>query len=187
MTPPKRPTLHIAAARGVTDASGMVRVKLRMTVTERITATASYAARPLASGDLLAAGNVTAPQSSTVTIVIPPAGRVLALAAALRGRPYVWGAAGPRSFDCSGYTLYVYRHATGRALPHSANAQYHLAHRESKGAVRPGDLIFFLSGGHAYHVAIYAGHGLIWHAPHPGANVRLAPIFSSSWAAGRLI
>ena len=113
--------------------------------------------------------------------------RVLALAAALRGRPYVWGAAGPGRFDCSGFTMYVLAHAAGRHLPHSAAAQYAMSRHESRSAVRPGDLVFFLHGHHAYHVGIYAGHGLMWHAPHPGDHVRLAPISSSSWAAGRVI
>jgi cell wall-associated NlpC family hydrolase len=187
MTPPTRPTLHIAAARVRTDATGSARLRLRMSVTERISASASYPGQPLASGAQLAAGTVTAPQVATVRVVVPPATRVLALAAALRGRPYVWGAAGPRRFDCSGFTMYVMAHAVGRHLPHSAAAQYALSRHEAKSSIRPGDLVFFLHGSHAYHVAIYAGHGLMWHAPHPGDHVRLAPISSSSWAAGRVI
>ena len=187
MTPTNRPSVHIAAAHAVTNSRGVAGVRLRMSVSERINATATYATRVLASGATLPAGTVKSRQSAVVWIQVPLATRVLALAAALRGRPYVWGAAGSRSFDCSGYTMYVMAHAAGRSLPHSAAEQYALSRHVSKSAIRPGDLVFFLSGGHAYHVGIYAGHGLMWHAPHTGDHVRLAPIYSSSWAAGRVI
>ena len=113
--------------------------------------------------------------------------RAAARRPSLRGRPYHYGAAGPRSFDCSGYTRYVFAHAVHRSLPHSSAAQYRLAHKIAKSAIRPGDLVFFVSGGHVYHVAIYAGHGLIWHAPHTGDHVRLARISTSSWVAGRVL
>jgi cell wall-associated NlpC family hydrolase len=113
--------------------------------------------------------------------------RVLRVAASLRGRPYAYGASGPGSFDCSGFTRYVFRLAAHRLLPHSSAAQASLAHRIPRSAVRPGDLVFFTAGSHVYHVAIYAGHGLIWHAPHTGDHVRLQPIPTSSWVAGRVL
>jgi cell wall-associated NlpC family hydrolase len=113
--------------------------------------------------------------------------RVLRVAASLRGRPYSYGASGPGSFDCSGFTRYVFRLAAHRLLPHSAAAQAALSHRIARSAIRPGDLVFFTSGSHVYHVAIYAGHGLIWHAPHTGDHVRLQPIPTSSWVAGRVL
>jgi cell wall-associated NlpC family hydrolase len=109
------------------------------------------------------------------------------VAASLRGRPYHFGSVGPRSFDCSGYTRFVFAHAVHRSLPHSSAGQYRLAHKIAKSAIRPGDLVFFVSGGHVYHVGIYAGHGLIWHAPHTGDHVRLARISTSSWVAGRVL
>ncbi len=112
---------------------------------------------------------------------------VLRLAAALRGRPYHYGSVGPRAFDCSGFTRYVFGRAVHRSLPHSSAAQYRLSHKIAKSAIRPGDLVFFVSGGHVYHVGIYAGHGLIWHAPHTGDHVRLAAISTSSWVAGRVL
>jgi cell wall-associated NlpC family hydrolase len=113
--------------------------------------------------------------------------RVLRLAAALRGRPYQYGASGPGAFDCSGYTRYVFWHATRHLLPHSAAGQERISHRIARSAIRPGDLVFFVSGGYAYHVGIYAGHGLIWHAPHTGDHVRLSRIYTSSWVAGRVL
>lgn len=112
---------------------------------------------------------------------------VVGMAASLSGRPYVYGAAGPGAFDCSGFTRYVFSRAVGRVLPHNAAAQYALSHKIAKSAIRPGDLVFFVSNGYVYHVGIYAGHGLIWHAPYPGDHVRLARIFTSSWVAGRVL
>jgi cell wall-associated NlpC family hydrolase len=128
-----------------------------------------------------------APAVHRPAVVVSRAALVLARAASLRGRPYQYGAAGPGAFDCSGFTRYVFRTAVGRSLPHSAQAQYMMSHKIAKSAIRPGDLVFFISSGYVYHVGIYAGHGLIWHAPHTGDHVRLARIFSSSWVAGRVL
>jgi cell wall-associated NlpC family hydrolase len=82
------------------------------------------------------------------------------------GKPYRYGAAGPDRFDCSGFTLYVTRKATGRKLPHNADRQMRSSLLKSitKGRARPGDLLFFTSGGRAYHAAIYAGGGKMWDA-----------------------
>jgi cell wall-associated NlpC family hydrolase len=110
--------------------------------------------------------------------------RVLSVARAQVGDPYVYGAAGPNAFDCSGYTMYVYQRAVGRYLPHNAGAQYYRGQHISRSQARPGDLVFFHSGGYIYHAAIYAGHGYIYHAPHSGTVVHRERIFSSSvWFA----
>jgi cell wall-associated NlpC family hydrolase len=61
-------------------------------------------------------------------VAVERAGLVLRKASSLRGRPYHYGASGPRSFDCSGFTRYVFRTAVGRSLPHSSAAQYRLSH-----------------------------------------------------------
>jgi cell wall-associated NlpC family hydrolase len=119
--------------------------------------------------------------------VVSPATKVLAAAAALRGRPYSYGASGPSSFDCSGYTRYVFAHALGRSLIHSSASQYAASRKIAKSAVQPGDLVFYTSGGRVYHVGIYAGGGLIWDAPHTGETVRLERIATSSWVAGRVL
>jgi cell wall-associated NlpC family hydrolase len=103
--------------------------------------------------------------------------RIVAAAGAQRGKPYRRGAQGPTAFDCSGLTGYAYRAAHIR-LPRTANDQYHAARRIGRAAARPGDLVFWVSGKHAYHVAVYAGSGRVWHAPKPGDRVRLAKIFS---------
>lgn len=111
---------------------------------------------------------------------------VLHEAARHNGQPYVYGAAGPTRFDCSGYTLYVFGRF-GRRLPHNAAMQYSVVHHISKSYMRPGDLIFFRdSYGHIYHVGIYAGSGRFWHAPHSGSYVKLALIYSSNYVVGRI-
>jgi cell wall-associated NlpC family hydrolase len=119
--------------------------------------------------------------------VVTPATKVLAYAASLRGRPYHYGASGPSSFDCSGFTRFVFAHSVGTDLIHSSAAQYAHSIKIAKSAIRPGDLVFYTSGGSVYHVGIYAGGGLIWDAPHTGLTVRLEKIATSSWVAGRVL
>ena len=110
--------------------------------------------------------------------------RALSVAASKQGDPYRYGAAGPDSFDCSGLTFFAYRQA-GTRLPRTAQAQYDSAHHIPRADRRPGDLVFFHSGRNVYHVAIYAGNDQVWHAPHPGADVRLEHIWTSAVWYGR--
>jgi cell wall-associated NlpC family hydrolase len=108
--------------------------------------------------------------------------RVVAVAKRYVGHArYVEGGASPRrGFDCSGYTEYVYAKAHVRRLPHNAEAQRH-AHgmrHVSRKSARRGDLVFYLSGGSAYHVAIYAGHGMQYAAATPRDGIRYQRIWS---------
>jgi cell wall-associated NlpC family hydrolase len=112
--------------------------------------------------------------------------KVLHEAAKHRHDQYVRGGNGPHRFDCSGFTRYVIRKATGKKLPRVAAAQYRWARKISKKSVRPGDLIFFRNGKRVYHAAIYAGGGKIWHASNPRTDIKLAKIWTSSWVAGRV-
>ena len=111
--------------------------------------------------------------------------RVVHMAASLKGRPYRWGGDGPHSFDCSGYVRYVLRKEGVNHLPRTSAGISHRVHHVSKHGRHRGDLIFFRSGGHVYHVAIYAGHGKIWHAPGSGRSVTRARIWTSSYVVGR--
>lgn len=128
-----------------------------------------------------------APVAATTTA--PAAAKrssVLRTAAALKGRPYRYGATGPRSFDCSGYTKYVFgRHAV--KLPRTSQQQYRKARKVSRSAARPGDLVFYLGRGGVYHVGIYAGGGKMWHSPHTGQTVKLAKIHGKNWVIGRVL
>ncbi|WP_323099331.1 C40 family peptidase [Intrasporangium sp. YIM S08009] len=120
------------------------------------------------------------------TAAVPLGTRAVRVAAAQKGKPYRWGAAGPTAFDCSGLVHYVYDARLAQDLPRTANAQRLDTTRVSRSGVRPGDLIFFMRSGKAYHVGIYAGSGKVWHAPKPGKRVELVRIWTSGWVAGRV-
>lgn len=112
--------------------------------------------------------------------------RVLREAARLKGTPYRYGGTTPRGFDCSGYTGYVYKKA-GKKLPRTSRAQYSATKHISRKTAKPGDLVFFKSGGGGvYHVGIYAGGNMLWHSSRPGRPVAKAKIWTSSVAFGRV-
>jgi cell wall-associated NlpC family hydrolase len=99
------------------------------------------------------------------------------------GDPYVWGAAGPGSFDCSGLTMYSWG-AAGVSLPHSSSAQYSVVRHVSISELQPGDLVFYYSP--ISHVGIYIGGGRIIDAPYPGLSVHISGLSSMPIAgAGR--
>lgn len=144
---------------------------------------------------------VTLPgQRPAVRIALRTAGRVLATrradspgARAVRiakryvGARYREGGASPRGgFDCSGFTMYVYNRADIAQLPHNAQTQRSAAHmhRITRAQALPGDLVFYLSGGSAYHVAIYAGHGYQYAAATPRDGVRYQAVWSSDVVFG---
>jgi cell wall-associated NlpC family hydrolase len=104
-------------------------------------------------------------------------------AMAQRGKPYVWAAGGPASFDCSGLTAYAYR-AAGVSLPHSSRMQSQMGQAVSRDQLQPGDLVFFYSP--VSHVGIYIGNGQMVHAPTSGDVVKVAPLMGG-FAGGRRI
>ena len=110
---------------------------------------------------------------------------VVNLAYSKLGSPYVWGAEGPNSFDCSGLTSYVYKNAAGVSLPRTSSAQSGYGKTVSKSNLQPGDLVFFGSGS-VSHVGIYIGGGNMIHSPKPGESVKITSI-NSSYYSGRFI
>ena len=129
-----------------------------------------------------------APAVKTVASAVAPAasGRVsaaLAWAYTQLGKPYHYGGAGPRSFDCSGLTMRAFA-AAGISLPHSAAAQQHAGRRVPLSQLQPGDLVFW--GSPAYHVGIYVGGGRILDAPHTGTDVQIQSLWGSPSSAVRL-
>jgi cell wall-associated NlpC family hydrolase len=103
-----------------------------------------------------------------------------------RGQPYVYGAAGPTRFDCSGFTQYVFSRF-GRRLPHNSAQQWNYVRHIPKASRQPADIIFLRSSsGSIYHVGIYAGNNKMWHAPKRGDVVRLATIWTSNYSVGRI-
>lgn len=99
----------------------------------------------------------------------------VAFAEAQVGKPYVYGASGPRSFDCSGLTRAAWATA-GVSMSHSSSAQAYEFPQVSLADAQPGDL--FIYYGSLHHVGIYVGHGQIVHAPYPGTTVQYAPASS---------
>jgi cell wall-associated NlpC family hydrolase len=110
--------------------------------------------------------------------------KVLAEAKRHTGALYKFGAAGPYRFDCSGFTQYVFRQV-GVTLPRTADQQLRAATRISRSQARAGDLVFFLSGGYAYHVGIYLGNGKMVDSPRRGSSVTVRSIYSSNVAFAR--
>ena len=94
--------------------------------------------------------------------------KALAFAKKQLGDRYVYGGTGPNGWDCSGLTMKAWK-AAGIKLPHSAGKQYRIGKKISKSQLRNGDLVFSYPG--IRHVSLYAGHGKVIHAPHPGKKV----------------
>ncbi|GAA4933240.1 C40 family peptidase [Streptomyces coeruleoprunus] len=132
-------------------------------------------------GTMLAPGAVSEAEAAAPAYAV----KALNVAAAKKGSPYKYGAAGPTRFDCSGLTLYAYKQA-GKTLPRTAQQQYNKTRHISGSALLKGDLVFFHSGGRVYHVGIYAGGGKIWHSPKSGSVVKLDRIWSKSVYFGRV-
>ncbi|MFG3347246.1 NlpC/P60 family protein [Streptomyces sp. NPDC048018] len=100
-----------------------------------------------------------------------PAGkRAVEFATAQIGKPYVWGAEGPGSYDCSGLTQSAWS-AAGRNIPRTSQEQWRLLPHVAVEDMRPGDLIVYYKD--ASHIGMYVGNGAIVHAPRPGRNVTI--------------
>lgn len=114
-----------------------------------------------------------APDNSKGTVTKIPAvsgaaGVAVRYAFSKLGDKYVYGTAGPSTFDCSGLTMAAWK-AAGKSLPHNAASQYHTVAHISKSALAPGDLVFYNGLG---HVAIYVGGGMVIHAPNSRTVVK---------------
>lgn len=92
------------------------------------------------------------------------------------GKPYQWGATGPRSYDCSGLTSQAWDHA-GTPIPRTSQEQWSRLRRIPLTALRPGDLVIYFP--EATHVAMYVGDGEVVQAPRTGEKVKLSPVASN--------
>lgn len=144
--------------------------------------------RSLARALVLVGAVVT---SSCLTVpaadAMPPQARdrVVHIAASKAGTPYRYGATGPSAFDCSGYTRWVFSRI-GRHLPRTSSAQSNAVRHVRRSDRHRGDLVFFTSGGHVYHVGIYAGDNRVWHSPRSGERVQRSRLWTSSVSYGRV-
>jgi cell wall-associated NlpC family hydrolase len=125
---------------------------------------------------------------NSVTTIAPPShyGGVVAVAMAQLGKNYVWGAAGPDTFDCSGLVVYSYAQV-GVSLPHSSYALWNVGVYVSQDQLQPGDIVFFDGLG---HVGIYIGGGQFIHAPHTGTVVQISSLsgyYAANYVGARRI
>ncbi|HEY9525109.1 MAG TPA: C40 family peptidase, partial [Thermopolyspora sp.] len=109
----------------------------------------------------------------------------LTAAAGKIGSPYVWGAEGPNTFDCSGLVQWAYAQA-GVHMPRVTSQQWATGPRIPLAQAQPGDLLFWRNDptnpGYISHVAIYWGDGKMLHAPHTGDVVKISPIYTAHLA-----
>lgn len=121
--------------------------------------------------------------------------KMIATASAQIGKPYVWAAAGPDSFDCSGLVQYAYA-AAGISLPHDSRQQYALTLHVPLSEAQRGDLVFWARNGRVYHVAIFLGTDAngtvkILAAPKPGDHVKVEDLWGQGdtllTTAGRVV
>jgi cell wall-associated NlpC family hydrolase len=111
---------------------------------------------------------------------------VLSIAARYVGIAYRYGGDDPRGFDCSGYVKYVFAQL-GYSLPRTADSMMDSTRRISRSEAQAGDLVFFINGGRATHVGIYAGDGMMYDSPRTGKRISRRSIYSSRVVFGRVI
>jgi cell wall-associated NlpC family hydrolase len=180
-----------------TDSKGAAQITARLLSTTTITAVfdGGNALRPSVAGAATVtirqarAGSGSSLVETRIPSVIPGSTigeKAVYLASLQKGKPYVWGATGPYSFDCSGLVQYVFRQL-GRSLPRVAQAQYSYSTKVPQSGKQPGDLIFYGTPGNITHVGIYAGNGYMWAAPATGGVVSLRPIYSKTYMVGRIL
>ena len=161
----KRATDAQAAAQQLTDQISKTKTDLDAQVE---TLEARYDELSGKDKDTLEGGNDN-------SVYLAPAGvggQAAAAAMSQRGKPYVWGAAGPNSYDCSGLTMWAYA-KVGVQLPHSSRAQYGYGKSVAYGQWQAGDLLFYgSSAGSIHHVAMYIGNGQLVHASTTGTPVQ---------------
>ena len=144
----------------------------------RAAAQARAEAKARAEAQASRSADRTAPAAtgSTTSTAAPASGRAAAAvsyAMAQVGKAYVWGAAGPSSFDCSGLTMAAWGQA-GVSLPHSSSAQMGSGTPVSQSQLQPGDLVFYYSP--VSHVGMYIGNGKIVNALNPSVGVKISGV-----------
>jgi peptidoglycan DL-endopeptidase CwlO len=165
-----RAEAEAAAAAAAAAADAAARASQAASRADRPTASSSSASSSSSSSSSAA----PAPAASAPVVAgSGAAATAVNTAMAQLGKPYVWAAAGPSSFDCSGLVQYAYK-AAGISLPHSSSAQASMGTAVTRAQLQPGDLIAFYSP--VSHIGIYIGNGQMVHAPTSGDVVKVASI-----------
>jgi peptidoglycan DL-endopeptidase CwlO len=153
--------------------------EIRRLMEERQAALAAASAQ-----DFLAALAAGGTMPSGVTPPNAVAAGAIEAARSRLGVPYVWGATGPDTFDCSGLTLWAYAHV-GIQLPRVAADQFNAGVHVPIGELLPGDLLFWADDLNdprtIHHVAMYVGDGMMVAAPHTGDVVKVQPVYMSGY------
>ena len=175
----KTPEVDAEAVQAIEKAKDLIETKK---------AEEAVSSAPNRGGDVNTGGSSSSSSngsssSNSGSTVAPPsegaASAVVSYAYQFIGRPYVFGATGPDSFDCSGFTSYVYRNAVGREITRTTYSQINQGRAVSRDQLQPGDLVFTNGVG---HVGIYVGGGQMIHAARPGVGVIVGPIYNFSSA-----
>jgi cell wall-associated NlpC family hydrolase len=164
-----RPTawLRNSGGRNVIEIS----IATRLPVASRSATTVTVATPTHAK--LLIPSSYVAVRAPSVAAISRSEANVLATARKFLGLPYLWGGRSGFAVDCSGYTQLVYR-LVGITIPRDTGDQATTGRAASLSSLRVGDLVLFREGSSISHVGLYAGGGLMLHAPHTGSTVRTA-------------
>ncbi|MDZ5503234.1 NlpC/P60 family protein [Enterococcus cecorum] len=187
----KRVREQQAQAAAVQQAAQQAQQATGSTSTNNASSSSSSSSQ--ASSSNSTSSNTSSSNAGVSNVVIPstpapaPSGNGSAIVAEAYkhiGKPYVWGAKGPDTFDCSGFTRYVYLQVTGRDIGGWTVPQEGAGTVIPVSQAQPGDLYFWGSRGSSYHVAIALGGGSYIHAPQPGESVKVGSVayFAPSFA-----
>lgn len=176
----KTPEVDAEAVQAIEKAKDLIETKK---AEEAVSSAPNRGGDVNTGGSSSSASNGSSSSNSGGSTVAPPsegaASAVVSYAYQFIGRPYVFGATGPDSFDCSGFTSYVYRNAVGREITRTTYSQINQGRPVSRDQLQPGDLVFTNGVG---HVGIYVGGGQMIHAARPGVGVIVGPIYNYSSA-----
>ncbi|WP_349404194.1 NlpC/P60 family protein [Clostridium perfringens] len=175
----KTPEVDAEAVQAIEKAKDLIETKK---AEEAVSSAPNRGGDVNTGGSSSSASNGSSSSNSGSTVAPPSEGAasaVVSYAYQFIGRPYVFGATGPDTFDCSGFTSYVYRNAVGREITRTTYTQINQGRPVSRDQLQPGDLVFTNGVG---HVGIYVGGGNMIHAARPGVGVIVGPIYNFSSA-----
>ncbi|MDS0526201.1 NlpC/P60 family protein [Clostridium sp. SHJSY1] len=160
-----------------TEVNNAIENAKKLVNEKQAAAEAAAAAAAVSSAKVNRGGDVKAsvPSSTSTSAIVNYAYKFI-------GCPYVWGATGPSTFDCSGFTSYVYRNVAGIDIGRTTYEQINAGREVSRDELQPGDLVFPHDG----HVTIYIGNGQVIHAPQTGDVIKISPIWKF-WRARRIL